>query len=261
MGVKRMIHEKWYQVELSDVDFQQRIKLSALANKFQDLGNIASQALGVGFETIYHEYGVVWALVRLRLDIDRLPTLGENVLIRTWAYKPKSLQFDRDFSVTDEEGQVIIRAVSAWVILDYETRRIRKVSTIIHQNYQDPGLDRAIHCVLGRMKPQGQLIEKYQKVIGYSDIDLNGHLNNSKYIDFIMDCLSLDEHRRFQVQSLEVSFVSESLAGDTLTMYEDRSRIEDHVLYIEGVNQTKNQVSFRSQLLLSPTIKNEGLGI
>ena len=246
-----MVHEKLYDVELSDVDFQYHIKLSALANKFQDLANIASQALGLGFETIYKAFGVVWALVRMRVDIERLPTLGETIKIQTWAPKPKSLQFDRDFIVLDENGDIIIRAVSAWVLIDYQSRRIRKASTVIHEDYQDPGLERAIDCVLGRFKAQGELNKKYQKVIGYSDIDLNGHLNNSKYVDFIMDCFSLEEHQKYRVKSLEVSFVNEALAGDTLTMYEDRSRMNEQMVYIEGHNETKEQSSFRSQLRLT----------
>lgn len=245
-----MIQEKTYKVELSDVDFKQELKFSALANKLQDLAHIASHTLGIGFETIYEKYGVVWALVRMRVDLKRNPKLGESLYIQTWAPKPKSLQFERDFMVRDESGEIIIRVVTAWVIIDYQTRRIKKATTILPEAYEDPGIERAINGALGKIKANGELIPKYQKVIGYSDIDLNGHLNNSKYVDFIMDCFSLEEHQNYRISSLEVSFVNEALAGETITMFEDRSRLSEGIIYIEGIKQENDSVSFRAQLQL-----------
>ena len=230
-----MIQEKTYKVELSDVDFKQELKFSALANKLQDLAHIASHTLGIGFETIYEKYGVVWALVRMRVDLKRNPKLGESLYIQTWAPKPKSLQFERDFMVRDESGEIIIRVVTAWVIIDYQTRRIKKATTILPEAYEDPGIERAINGALGKIKANGELIPKYQKVIGYSDIDLNGHLNNSKYVDFIMDCFSPRNIKTIDM-FLEVSFVNEALLVKRLRCLKI-SRLSEGIIYIEGISK------------------------
>ena len=87
----------------------------------------------------------------------------------------------------------------------------------------------------------------YKRTVRYSDIDINGHLNNVKYLDFIMDSFSLEEHRSLNVKSIEISYSNESLPGDTITIYKDTSRIHSNIIYMEGINQKDNLV-FKSKM-------------
>lgn len=77
-------------------------------------------------------------------------------------------------------------------------------------------------------------IVKYPK---YRDIDINKHLNNTKYLDFIMDSFSLEEHRKLKVKSIEISYSNEALLGDTIAIYKDVSEINSNILYMEGINE------------------------
>jgi medium-chain acyl-[acyl-carrier-protein] hydrolase len=238
---------KKYMIELSDVDYKKQLKLSALFSYFQDISSIASDTLDLGINTIEEKYNVAWILIRIRVDVFRHPKWNEEITIETWPLEPKTLEFERDFVIRDSHGNVIIKAVSTWIILDIKSRRIKKSNTI-NPVYPDVRTDRAIECQLGKFKHKGELEIAYKKVIGYSDIDLNRHLNNSRYIDFIMDCFTLENHDQYCVDSIEVSFNNEALPGDTLALYKDISEVNEGIIYIEGINEKDLKTAFKAHV-------------
>jgi medium-chain acyl-[acyl-carrier-protein] hydrolase len=47
--------------------------------------------------------------------------------------------------------------------------------------------------------------------VKYSDIDINGHVNSIRYIQWISDCFSLDCYRKCQVKRFEINYMTEML--------------------------------------------------
>ena len=238
---------KKYLIGLSDVDFTKRLKLSTLFGYFQDVASLSAENLGIGINKLESEFSVAWVLMRIRVDIERNPTWNEGITVETWPQQPKKLEFERDYIVRDTEGNIIIRAVSTWIIFDIKTRELRK-SELIAIDYPPFVNERAIECKLGRLKPFGQLDIAYKKVIGYSDVDFNGHLNNSKYIDFIMDCFPVENHRHYGVKSIEVNYINEALPGEALVLRRDVSAVNANMIYIEGVNEAAKKAVFKAQV-------------
>ncbi|MCU9600674.1 acyl-[acyl-carrier-protein] thioesterase [Pallidibacillus thermolactis] len=248
--VKESIFRTKSHVDLRDVDFTRHLKLSSLFSYFQDVASLAADHLGYGIERLAKEFGVAWILLRIRVDIERMPKWDEEMTIETWPIEPNRVEFQRDFLVRDKNGNIIIRAVSVWVIMDLKERRLKRAETIGLQ-YPEKIKERAIDVRLGKLKGFGQLKEVYKKVIGYSDIDFNGHLNNSKYVDFIMDCFSIDEHKQNQIQSIEMHFINEALPGDTITIYKEHSNSNTGLFFIEGMNEMDNKTVFKVLVHLS----------
>jgi acyl-ACP thioesterase len=245
------VYKNHYSIGLSDVDFMKKLKLSTLFGYFQDIASLAVENLGIGIDTLDQKFSVAWVLMRIRVDITRNPSWNEEITVETWPQQPKKLEFERDFLVRDAGGNIIIRAVSTWIIFDIQTRELRK-SELIAVNYPPFSKERAIDCKLGKLKPFGQLDVAYKKVIGYSDVDLNGHLNNSRYIDFIMDCFPVENHKKYSVKSIEVNYINEAMPGETLVLYRDISAIDSNKIYIEGVNDNGDKTAFKTQVEISP---------
>lgn len=241
------IYSKSYTICLSDVDFTKHLRLSALFCFFQDIASEAVEALGIGINTIEKGFSVAWILMRIRADILRNPSWNEKILIDTWPQQPKKLEFERDFIVKDEAGNIIIRAVSTWVILDINTRQIQR-SELIAKDYPKMTAGRAIDCKLGKLKPSGQPEIVYRKVIGYSDVDFNGHLNNSRYVDYITDCFTIDNHKQYEVGSIEVNYINEAMPGDTIVLRRDISALDENKIFIEGINEAEEKQVFRAQV-------------
>lgn len=244
---------KQYQLAVSDVDFMKKIKLSAVFNYFQEIAAIHAAQLGIGFDAILHGHNVVWALTRMRVDLERYPVWDEKVTIETWPQGPRKLEFDRDYIMRDLDGNVLMRAVSTWVILDVESRKLVKSETIA-RDYPPFDPTRAIDCSLGKIKPEGEGKLAYRRTIGSSEIDMNGHLNNAKYIDFVMDCFSMDTLRKYQARSIQVNYVSEVLPGETIALYTYTSGLESGVVSVIGVNEEKDREVLRVQIEVQETM-------
>jgi len=233
--------EQKYTIGISDVDFLQTLKISSLFGYFQEIASFHANNLGIGLDAISSKHNVTWVLVKIKVEIDQFPLWNDEIIIQTWPLKPKRFEFERNYIVKDSNGNVIIRAISSWVIMDLETRELQKAE-LIEVDYPNFIENKAIDGKLGKLKPFGEPKVVYKKTIGYSDIDMNGHLTNSKYIDYIMDCFPCEGHKKYKVRTIQVSYVNEALPGETITLSSDISSFDSNSIYIEGINNNGGQI-------------------
>lgn len=236
-----------HQVLSRDIDFTKKIKLSSVFNCFQDIAWMHADNLGIGFNKIAADHNVAWVLTRMKVDIVRLPVWNEEVVFETWPQLPKKYKFERDFLVKDMDGNVIMRAVSVWVIIDIDTRELKKTE-VIDTEYPEMITERALEPSFDRLKPFGEPEIVYKKMVGCSDIDVNEHLNNCRYIDFIMDCFSMEGLKKYFPKHIQINYISESLPGDTIVLYRDVDPSNPMKIYIEGIDEKDGKTIFKSLL-------------
>ncbi len=259
------VYKREYIIQGSEVDFQQKLRLSTLFLDLQDLATEHAEQLEAGRDHLGRFNGI-WVLARVKLDIVRLPTWKERIVIETWPQQPGRVDFERDFLVYDSEGNVIIRAVSVWVIIDINTRRIKR-SSQVDITFPHVDRDRAIDSNIGKLRLKEESLKHlYERRVAYSDIDVNEHLNNSRYIDYIMDCFPLEVHRNNSLTSIQVDYINEALPGDNIVMYlcdgnsVDCSREqgtadpESNAVYIVGCNQETGKTVFRAEVKMKEKV-------
>ncbi len=242
-----IIYKKDYHIGISDVDFVKKLKLSTLFTYFQDIASAAVDHLGIGINTLEQKHGVAWILTRIKVNIVRNPVWNENIIIETWPQEPKKFAFERDFIIKDKSENIIIRAISKWIILDIKTRKLKR-NEEINIKYPDIIKERALDSKLKKLVAFGDKEIAYKRKIGYSDIDFNGHLNNSKYIDFIMDCFTIEEHQKYKVNEIEVTYINETLPGDCIILFKDTSAVNLNMIYVEGINEESGQAIFKAEI-------------
>ena len=231
------VFKKNYRIELRDVDLTRKLKLSALFNYMQDISSLHVENLGTGIETIEKRCGVTWILMRAKVEIARCPSWNEDITIETWQQKPKSFEFERDFIVLDATGDVIIRVVSIWIIIDIRTRILKRTDSIAVQ-YPPFFEERAMtNFKVRKIKPFATTKIAYKKTIGYSDTDINGHINNAKYIDFATDCFSVEKHMQYCLKSVQINYIKEAIPGDNVVFYTDISELNSNTVYIGGMEE------------------------
>jgi medium-chain acyl-[acyl-carrier-protein] hydrolase len=242
------IYKKKYIVQPSETDFRRQLKLSSLFSYLQDMATEHAYNIGVGRDVLQKKYGIIWVLNRVKGEVIRYPMFKEEITIETWPEPPEKVQFNRNFLVYDKDGNIIVRAFSQWVVIDFITRKLRR-SSIIEEEFPKVDRERAIDCTQGKIKPSGKLNLSYKKTVGYSDIDINEHLNNAKYIDYIMDCFSLENHKKYSVKSIDIDYMHEALPGETIQLYTDTEDAKDNLVYIEGINENTKLTTFKAQIL------------
>ncbi|MCM3570276.1 acyl-[acyl-carrier-protein] thioesterase [Neobacillus mesonae] len=236
-------------IDLRDVDFNKKLKLSTLFSYFQDVASLDAESHGFGIETLEKKFGAAWVLTRIRVEIIRMPSWDEEITIETWALKPSKIEFNRDYLVKDANGNIIVRAVSKWVIMDIKERKLKRTE-LVEFPFQVNITERVMEGRLEKLKHFGKLEPAYKKIIGYSDIDFNGHINNSKYVDYIMDCFQVEDLKNHSIQSIDINFNQEALPGDSLALFKDISKLDENIIYIEGENQSTQSVVFKSFIII-----------
>ena len=108
------------RVRLSEVDQHQRMTLNAVLNYFQDCSTFQSEDLGLG---IMHcsERKRAWILSSWQVVVERYPEIGEKIQTSTWATDFKGLFGERNFCMTDENGNDVAYANYMWVYMYIET--------------------------------------------------------------------------------------------------------------------------------------------
>ena len=245
------VFKKHYHVEIRDVDFTKKLKLSALFNYIQETASRHVENLGTGVETIEKRCQAAWIFMRARVEIERYPLWNEDITIETWQPTPRKFEFERDFIVRNAAGQVIMRMASIWIIVDIKTRALKNTDAIAVE-YPPVFEERALNTRPEKIKPFPNRKVAYTKKICYSDTDINGHINNAKYIDLATDCFPVEQHLRYLIKSMQINYVREAVPGDSIIVYTDISELNSNIVYIGGVQENDGSAIFNAVVEIIP---------
>lgn len=240
------VYKKKHIVDFSDIDFMKRLKLSSLFSLLQDVSAEHVDKLGIGVDALKEKHNVAWILLRMRIEIERMPNLHEEIYIETWHHESRKMDFQRDYIVYDSKENIIARGISTWVIVDIENKSIKRTE-VLGFDYEKQEKS-ALDYKLKSLKAPSNFFEVYKKRVGYSDIDFNEHINNSKYVDYATDCFELGKHKEYCVKEVEINYVNEAVPGDILTLKKDISALEDGELYLQGEKTIDSSPVFRARV-------------
>lgn len=226
-----------------DVDPQLTARLPTLCGFMQEAAYHHAEHFGLGL-THLQPMNMAWVLSRMRLEIERLPKWGETVMLRTWPSGRDRLFYYRDFELKDSEGATILLASTAWFIIDYKKRE--RITPEWWTNSTLPIGRKIFGSKLTRLKACG--CESGATVpVNYGDLDLNGHVNNVRYIEWILNSLSLEFHQSHTLQSLDVNYLAEAVYGREISICGKHDGLTVH----HGI-MADHQDLFRGQTVWKP---------
>ena len=204
-------------VKSYETDINGNLRLFSFMNIVQELAGRHADCLGFGYEDLKKD-NIAWVLARMQVKFIRIPVWKENITVETWHKGGDRLFWDRDFIVSDRDKNEIILATSSWVTIDTLTRRLRKATPIEKDykglNLRDALTDNAEKIIL----PTDMKYEK-SKTVTFSDLDINDHTNNAKYIEWATDIIPLGTVSGKPPVSMTVNFNLESRYGDKIDFY------------------------------------------
>lgn len=226
-----MVFEKEHIVTDDRADRFCRLKPSAILAMLQDGAGCQCAEWGMDWETLAAK-GVFWAVTRNRVEIHRLPLVGEKVTIRTWPVTPTRSAYPRAMEGYDAEGNLLFQVMSLWVLMDINKRTMVLPG---RSPIQVPGITRGCELPLPTsLAPVAEGEESCRRVV-FSELDRNGHMSNIRYLDWMMDQLPAEYHQAHPLKSFTVAYLSEAREGDTITL---RCRREDDQLHLEATRPT-----------------------
>ena len=213
MDLQYHFSQKFF-IGYSDVDRNNNLRLSRLIDLLQNVATMHSKSIGYGTSEMM-ELGLGWLALAWKVEIIEYPKADTFVEVRTWSKAPKGLHTFRDYEIFDEAGNLMIKAASSWVLYDLNNKKLLKTLPEMKYGVIDrDALDEPISKHLAEDIEDGISAEV---VIGKRDIDTNGHVNNAKYLEYLMEVLPED----FLVREMEIHYKKQTMFGEKLIVLSD----------------------------------------
>ena len=222
------IYKHQFTVSEIHVDRFGRVKPSVLLYFVQEAAGQHCSLLAVDHDTLSHKH-LFWAVTRNRVQITRLPRLGEKVFVETWPMPTTRVAYPRSMVAYDAQGNELFRSISLWVLMDLDSRKmVLPGQSPIAVEGTLRGMELASPAGLVP-KP---LANCHSRTVCYSDLDRNGHMNNTKYLDWIGDLLPSHFHAEHSPREMTLCYTSEAREGQTLSCRWEF--LEEGTLQVEG---------------------------
>ena len=156
-----------------------------------------------------------WVIIRHRLQVTRLPRKGETIHLETWPMPTTRVAYPRSVVAYDENGNELFRSVSLWVLMDPETRAMVLPGK---SGVELEGTLRGLELASPRsLSPRTMEATRIRSVC-FTDLDINGHMNNTRYLDWIMDLLPSGFHQGHAIKDLTLCYMNEAREGQDLNL-------------------------------------------
>ena len=232
--MKENFLERRYHLRTSDFDMRNRIFPSSVFDLFQDTAGEHAARLGIGYRDLSPK-NLCWMISRVAYRIIKQPELFSDVIVKTWPIESKRIEFDRDYAVYSDSGELLIVGSSQWIMIDITDRESPRIIPardfpISVEEYQT---ERAIEKPFVRIAPTFETdSETYFTKSEYADIDTNNHVNNIRYSTFVLNALDLPPEK--EIASFRLDFIKEIAVGAPIKI---THKSQDGVILCRGESE------------------------
>ncbi len=222
-------YSKNFKVWSNYCDSVNRMSPYTMQFLFEELADANAMMLEIDLPTLAKRDNAFWVVRRIKFEFLDTVRDHDEVVLKTWPSGPEVLKCFRSYQILKDDNTPAVNAVAEWVILDKDTRRLRKTDSI---QYPDIQFLPYKACEPTFKKFKDEFTEDdfvYEKTVRACDIDLSHHTNNTKYCMMVLDSFSVKELEAMTLKELEIHYEAESLEGDTLRIY--RKKVDDEWLF------------------------------
>lgn len=211
-------YEEMFTIRTAETGASGKARFSTLCYLLQEAAGNHAERLGFGMADLL-DAGRAWILHRLQVEIARYPRRGREVTVRTWPSGGDGLRAWRDFEMRNGEGELLLRGLSHWLMLDLERRRPLRIPEEI-MRYAEEGEGHVLPLPEGKLPPAGELRGSPLPFrVRRGDLDLNEHVNNVRYLEWMQEALEPEG----EIRSVDAEFHTECRYGEQVRAVAERA--------------------------------------
>ena len=216
--------EKDFEVLSFQIDPQGKLRWSCLADMMQEVAWRHADSRDFGQHLF--DLGYMWVMSRFEIQVNSLPSWGEKIIVKTAGRGIDKLFALRAFEVCKESGEVLATAMSAWLLLDIQSKRPQRPDKVLPSELFAVVTDSGLTPVKVDLLTDADVGTVFQ--VRHSDLDMNNHVNNVSYIRWVEDFM---REKTWNFQTILVNYLAEVSAGQLIEL--NYQKIENQVV-IEG---------------------------
>ena len=200
------------RIRYSETDANGRLTPEKLIDYFQDCSTFQSEDSGIGVKGML-ERGLAWIIVYWRVEIYRMPGMGEEVRIGTLPYEMKGGVGLRNFLMETIDGERLAVANSVWTLVDIQTKHPVRIPADIRAQYPlGNRLDMEYDSRKIRI-PNLPGVTKSSLMVQEYHLDTNRHMNNGQYVRIAAGLLPAER----EAAILRIEYRQQAVLGDRIT--------------------------------------------
>lgn len=217
-------YSRQVRVPIYDVGPRHLLKLGTVLRYVQETSEQHLGVLHISYEELRRQAGLVFFIISTRAKLHRLPTHNELVTIKTHPRGRAGVQFYRDFKFYSQSGELMIDVMQTTALVDITTHKAQRPQNLYRLGiFKDFPVEPEEK--MARISFPGELPLVGERRVYESDLDSNGHMNNSIYGDVVADFLPPLQNR--EIAQMQITYQSEMPLGETLAIYagEENGRV------------------------------------
>lgn len=213
-----MKYSEKIKINTYDVDMHDNLRPTQLIAMLEEVGSHQMIEYPPSNDDL-REMGLGFILSRVVMRIYKELHSDDVALGETWAAtNSRGLSFNRCYRLSCG-GETVAEVYTVWALLNFKEGKLVRLEECADMHIGgEPDEPFELDIPLRvRMPKADEFCEIAKRKVYYSDTDLNGHMNNTKY--FNMLCDFVPEIEKKHLKGINISYVTEAPLGDELTVY------------------------------------------
>ena len=164
------------------------------------------------------QYG--WVVAKQTMKLEEPIRVDDTIEISTAVDKGTMVTFPRNYYIRKEDK--LVGTISAiWTLIDIEKRNIvapRRVGLIVPDIKCELPLDTP-----KTVKEDMELELVSQRKVMYSDLDVNQHMNNARYLEWACDLIDIDLYRDHYIKEVSINYKKEIKPASIVNLFLGRN--------------------------------------
>lgn len=237
------IYQESLILRTCNCDFKGDWRPSAILETMQEVSGAHSELLGCGRNALLKN-NIVWVLSRSQVEMLEYPKVTDHITVETFPMPNRRWFFPRYFLFKNQEGKTLGYAGTLWVLMDINTRKMLPpgdVAACIPDN-SDLTAPMTLPGTVDMLEGDTEIFSRLPQ---YTDLDVNGHVNNTRYADWACDALGIETMENHCLKSLLINYSAEILPHQEMQLHVTRT---ENQFRVAGYHNEKMHFELSGQL-------------
>ena len=231
-----------HRVQFSQSDSNKNLSLYEILKVTSDMAVEDYAQRGMDRDTLT-EHGYACLVSRVAFRFHRIPRENENYVFTTYEEKAEALQLVRAYEFTTPDGTPLITGISSWLLVDPAAHRILPTKKFDMRKPVETSKEHDCKKY-GKIQIPEDMEKWDERIIKYSEIDGNNHVNNARYGAFVTDAIP-EQLRKTAFTDFRLNYAKEAKLGQKLEIF---GKINEAERKLTIVGKTEEGTSFESEL-------------